>query len=85
VLAKFEPDSPIDDGESTSGSPRKNPFGLDLLSRTDWFVVRMSKVVEGVGSYLVISVGQKSFNCRIMMGFVPQSSLHFESLIKLIS
>lgn len=67
-LAEFEPESPIGDGESTSGSPRKNPSGLDLLGHTDCFVVSGSKVVEGVGSYLVISVGQKSFNGCIMMG-----------------
>ena len=67
-LVEFEPDSLIGDGESTSGLPRKNPSGLDLLGHTDCFVVSGSKVVEGVGSYLVISVGQKSFNGRIMMG-----------------
>ena len=27
-----------------------------------------SKVLEGVGKYVVIAVGQKSFNGRIMMG-----------------
>jgi Ca2+-transporting ATPase len=59
-LAKVDPDSPVGDGESTSG--------LDLLGHTDCFVVSGSKVVEGVGSYLVISVGTKSFNGRIMMG-----------------
>ena len=64
----FEPDSPIGDGESTSGSPRKNPSGLDLLGHTDCFVISGSKVVEGVGSYPVISVGTKSFYGRIMMG-----------------
>jgi Ca2+-transporting ATPase len=67
-LAEFDPDIPIGDGESTSGSPRKNPSGLKLLGYTDCFVVSGSKVVEGVGSYLVISVGQKNFNGRIMMG-----------------
>jgi Ca2+-transporting ATPase len=48
---------------------------LDLLRHTDCFVVSGSKVVEGVGSYLVTSVGTKSFNGRIMMGssFVPPS------------
>jgi P-type Ca2+ transporter type 2C len=67
-LAEFEPETPIGDGESTIGLPRKNPSGLDLLGHTDCFLVSGSKVVEGVGSYLVISVGQKSFNGRIMMG-----------------
>ena len=73
-LAEFDPDLPIGDGESTSGSPRKNPSGLELLGHTDCFVVSGSKVVEGVGSYLVISVGQKSFNGRIMMGSSLSSS-----------
>jgi Ca2+-transporting ATPase len=67
-LAEFDPDSLIGDAESTSALPRKNPSGLELLGHTDCFVVSGSKVVEGVGSYLVISVGQKSFNGRIMMG-----------------
>jgi Ca2+-transporting ATPase len=67
-LAEFDPESPIGDGESTSDSRRKNLSGLDLLGHTDCFVVSGSKVVEGVGSYLVISVGPKSFNGRIMMG-----------------
>ncbi|KAI5120195.1 hypothetical protein M0805_006301 [Coniferiporia weirii] len=34
---------------------------------TDCFVVSGSKVLEGVGSYVVIAVGVKSFNGRIMM------------------
>jgi len=34
----------------------------------DCFVVSGSKVLEGVGSYVVIAVGTKSFNSRIMMG-----------------
>jgi Ca2+-transporting ATPase len=67
-LAEFDPESPIGDGESTTGSRRKNLSGLDLLGHTDCFVVSGSKVVEGVGSYVVISVGPKSFNGRIMMG-----------------
>ena len=67
-LEEFDPDSPVGDGESTSGSRRNNPSGLDLLGHTDCFMVSGSKVVEGVGSYVVISVGTKSFNGRIMMG-----------------
>ena len=35
---------------------------------TDCFIVSGSKVLEGVGSYVVVAVGQKSFNGRIMMG-----------------
>jgi Ca2+-transporting ATPase len=34
----------------------------------DCFVVSGSKVLEGHGKYVVIAVGQKRFNCRIMMG-----------------
>ena len=67
-LAEFDPDSPVGDGESTSGLRRDNPSGLDLLGHTDCFVISGSKVVEGVGSYVVIAVGTKSFNGRIMMG-----------------
>lgn len=35
---------------------------------TDCFVLSGSKVLEGVGRYVVIAVGTKSFNGRIMMG-----------------
>jgi len=68
-LVEFDPDTAPGDGESTSG-PRVNvnPSGLDLLGHTDCFVVSGSKVIEGIGSYLVIAVGPKSFNGRIMMG-----------------
>jgi Ca2+-transporting ATPase len=37
-------------------------------AHTDCFVVSGSKVLEGVGSYVVVAVGTKSFNGRIMMG-----------------
>lgn len=37
-------------------------------SHTDCFVVSGSKVLEGVGRYVVVAVGTKSFNGRIMMG-----------------
>ncbi|KZS94160.1 calcium-translocating P-type ATPase [Sistotremastrum niveocremeum HHB9708] len=36
-------------------------------NKKDCFLISGSKVLEGVGSYLVIAVGQKSFNGRIMM------------------
>ncbi|KIJ66705.1 hypothetical protein HYDPIDRAFT_26133 [Hydnomerulius pinastri MD-312] len=48
-------------------------FGGDMKdtrahsSHTDCFVVSGSKVLEGVGRYLVVAVGTKSFNGRIMM------------------
>ncbi|KAL5485658.1 PMC1_3 [Sanghuangporus weigelae] len=38
-----------------------------LSAHTDCFVISGSKVLEGVGSYVVIAVGVKSFNGRIMM------------------
>jgi Ca2+-transporting ATPase len=68
-LEEFDPDGAVDDGDSTSGS-RRNLIvsGLDLLGHTDCFMVSGSKVIEGIGSYLVITVGEKSFNGRIMMG-----------------
>ena len=37
-------------------------------SRKDCFIVSGSKVIEGVGAYVVIAVGTNSFNGRIMMG-----------------
>jgi magnesium-transporting ATPase (P-type) len=42
-------------------------FGV-ANARTDCFMVSGSKVLEGYGKYVVIAVGQKSFNGRIMMG-----------------
>lgn len=38
------------------------------LGHTDCFIVSGSKVLEGVGKYVIVAVGQKSFNGRIMMG-----------------
>lgn len=35
---------------------------------TDCFIISGSKVLEGVGKYVVVAVGTKSFNGRIMMG-----------------
>jgi Ca2+-transporting ATPase len=45
------------------------PSGMELLGHADCLLVSGSKVLEGVGSYVVISVGTKSFNGRIMMGW----------------
>jgi len=45
-----------------------DPVSLDLLGRTDCFVVSGSEVIKGIGSYLVIAVGPKTFNGRIMIG-----------------
>lgn len=38
------------------------------LVHTDCFMISGSKVLEGVGRYVVVAVGTKSFNGRIMMG-----------------
>ena len=37
-------------------------------AKTDCFMISGSKVLEGYGSYVVIAVGARSFNGRIMMG-----------------
>jgi len=37
-------------------------------AHADCFVVSGSKVVDGHGKYVVIAVGQRSFNGRVMMG-----------------
>ncbi|KAI9458771.1 calcium-translocating P-type ATPase [Russula earlei] len=67
-LAEFDPDSSVGDAESTRGSQRNiKVSGLDLLGHTDCFLVSGSKVSEGIGSYLVIAVGTKSFHGRVMM------------------
>ncbi|KAJ7182037.1 hypothetical protein C8R46DRAFT_885366 [Mycena filopes] len=41
--------------------------GTEGEAHTDCFVVSGSKVLEGVGRYVVVAVGTKSFNGRIMM------------------
>jgi len=45
-----------------------DPVSLDLLGCTDCFVVSGSEVIKGIGSYLVIAIGPKTFNGHIMMG-----------------
>lgn len=42
--------------------------GVDGVQYTDCFLISGSKVLEGVGSYVVIAVGQRSFNGRVMLG-----------------
>ena len=37
------------------------------IAKKDCFLVSGAKVLEGVGEYVVIAVGKKSFNGRIMM------------------
>jgi Ca2+-transporting ATPase len=77
-LMDFVPDGLPSDGDSVIVSRRKtNHPGLELLGHTDCFIVSGSKVLEGVGSYVVISVGTKSFNGRIMMGsFIALSRIY---------
>ncbi|EIN10054.1 Ca-transporting ATPase [Punctularia strigosozonata HHB-11173 SS5] len=41
---------------------------VDEHAHTDCFLVSGSKVLEGYGQYVVIAVGPKSFNGRILMG-----------------
>jgi len=43
-------------------------------AHTDCFMISGSKILEGYGKYVVIAVGQKSFNGRIMMGAFFESS-----------
>jgi Ca2+-transporting ATPase len=45
--------------------------GGGVSTHTGCFVVSGSKVLEGVGSYVVVAVGTESFNGRIMMGVYP--------------
>ncbi|KAI9437975.1 Ca-transporting ATPase [Lactarius indigo] len=67
-VMEFGPGGPSGGGGSATASQRKSdPFDLDSLGHTDCFIVSGSKVLEGVGSFLVISVGTRSFNGRIMM------------------
>lgn len=40
---------------------------LQTGAHTDCFIISGSKVLEGVGSYIVIAVGPRSFNGRIML------------------
>ena len=58
-----------------SNDPEKGD-GLEGL-HTDCFMVSGSKVLEGVGRYVVVAVGQKSFNGRIMMGIICSALSHF--------
>ncbi|KAH9159737.1 calcium-translocating P-type ATPase [Lactarius sanguifluus] len=73
-LMQFNPDGSSGGGESVSASQRKtDSSGLDLLGNTDCFIVSGSKVIEGVGSYVAISVGTKSVNGQIMMALQRDS------------
>jgi len=68
-LAELDLDSYYCDGKSISSSRTGVKLsGLDLLDRTDCFVVGGSEVIEGIGSYLVVAVGPRSLMGLIMMG-----------------
>ncbi|KAJ7034956.1 Ca-transporting ATPase [Mycena alexandri] len=47
--------------------------GSEGDSHTDCFIVSGSKVMEGVGTYVIVAVGTKSFNGRIMMALQGDS------------
>ena len=53
----------------------------DVVKHTDCFIVSGSKVLEGYGSYVVIALGPKSFNGRIMMGWFIFALFDYVSLL----
>ncbi|KAF8267739.1 hypothetical protein EI94DRAFT_1729725 [Lactarius quietus] len=68
------PGGPSIDGESVGVSQRKaNPSGLESLGHADCFIVSGSKVLEGVGSYVVMTVGARSLSGRVMMALPRES------------
>ncbi len=58
------------------GVAEEGADGGNSLKHTDCFLISGRKVQEGYGSYVVIAVGTRSFNGRIMMGkcSVPHSN-----------
>lgn len=50
----------------------KNPEAM----HADCFIISGSKVLEGVGKYVIVAVGTKSFNGRIMMGMSASYHKH---------
>ena len=54
--------------ECLKGVAEEGADGGHPLKHTDCFLISGSKVSEGYGSYVVIAVGTRSFNGRIMMG-----------------
>ena len=67
-LMEFDTGPSRDEGSVGASQRKTNTHGLELPGHVDCFIVSGSKVLEGVGSYVVISVGTNSFNGRIMMG-----------------
>ncbi|KAG6329880.1 hypothetical protein ID866_9209 [Astraeus odoratus] len=66
-LAMKQAHSPQAVNGSPNGSAMKENTGTHASAHTDCFIVSGSKVLEGVGRYVVVAVGTKSFNGRIMM------------------
>lgn len=56
---------PYDELVSEKGGPKS--------SKSDCFMISGSKVVEGVGSYVVTSVGRNSFHGKIMMSLMGET------------
>jgi len=48
--------------------------------KKDCFLLSGSKVLEGVGTYVVVAVGERSFNGRILMGSCALDHLYLISL-----
>ena len=59
-LMELEANGSFGDGSS--------PSRLESLGHADCFIISGSRVLDGVGSYVVTSVETESFNGRIMMG-----------------
>ena len=56
-------------GDRLHSNDHEKGDGLDGL-HTDCFMVSGSKILEGVGRYVVVAVGQQSSNGRTMMGMI---------------
>lgn len=53
----------------------------DSEKKKECFVLSGSKVLEGVGRYVVVAVGERSFNGRILMGTSYIAAFFFFNLI----
>jgi P-type Ca2+ transporter type 2C len=73
------------DKDATGAIGTTEPMGLGIDDEagmhTDCFILSGSKVLEGVGNYVVVAVGTKSFNGRIMMGSSDFSDRLFHFVI----
>ncbi|KAI6037756.1 Ca-transporting ATPase [Pisolithus marmoratus] len=57
----------ITSDQAQASDAQETPGAQHISAHTDCFIVSGSKVLEGVGRYVVVAVGTKSFNGRIMM------------------